>query len=181
MRFSLAICLTTALALSPVTAFAVGSDDDTPPQPTNTTETCENGQIWDEDSEACVDADDARLDDDARFGAAREFAYAGHPLDAQSALMAMSDQSEDRVQTYWGFTSRALGDWELAEGYYQRALQANPDNLLARAYYGMGLIEQGQIEAARLQLVQIWERGGEGSWPEYALHRALTTGQTTGY
>ena len=50
------------------------------------------------------------LDDETLYGAVREFAYAGQYGHAQMALAAMSDQTDDRVLTYWGFTHRKMGD-----------------------------------------------------------------------
>ncbi len=178
MRLILSLGMSLALTLP---AFAVGSDDDSTPTPTETTMECSDGQIWDADTEACVDAEDARLDDNTLYRAVREFAYAWQPLNAQRALAAMSDQSEDRVQTYWGFTHRQLGDWDRAEAAYLEAITGNPANLLARAYYGMGLLDRGEVEAARLQLTAITDHGGAGSWPELALSRALRTGQSANY
>lgn len=169
--------LTAALIALPALAFAVGSDDDTPPTPTDTTKTCENGQVWDADSQNCVAPKDARLNDADRLKAVRELAYAGRLNDAQTVLDAMQDQQADGVLTYRGFVARASGRAEDARVWYARALAQNPDNLLARSYMGQGFAEAGDIVAARAQLREIRQRGGRNSWPEFALRQAIETGQ----
>ncbi len=45
---------------------------------------------------------------------------------------------------------------------------------------GQALIEQGDIEGARVQLVEIRDRGGEGTWAYRALLRSLG-GERTAY
>ena len=67
------------LATLPVGAFAVGSDDSNPPTQTQTTTVCPKGQIWSDKLKACVLPDDSLLDNDTRFRAVRELAWAGRP------------------------------------------------------------------------------------------------------
>ena len=93
----------------------------------------------------------------------------------------MSDQTDDRVLTYLGFTHRKMGNVDLGMRYYHKALAKNPDNLLARSYLGQGLIEAGDADAAVAQLREIIARGGKGSWSETSLRTALNTGVTYSY
>lgn len=171
----------TAALLFPMAAFAAGSSDNSPPKPTQTTTTCQNGQVWDKKTKSCVDAQESRLDDDTRYGAVRELAYAGQYKEALYVLAAMSDQTESRVLTYYGFTHRKAGRTDLGMQYYQAALKTDPDNLLARSYMGQGLVAAGDIEAARVQLAEIESRGGKSSWPETSLRKAIETGKTYSY
>jgi Tfp pilus assembly protein PilF len=90
----------------------------------------------------------------------------------------MSDQQEDRVLTYWGFTHRKLGKMDLGMTFYERALDQNPDNLLARSYMGQALVEQNDLVGALAQLREIRARGGAGGWPEQSLDSAIRTGKT---
>ncbi|MNT72789.1 hypothetical protein D3C72_2114230 [compost metagenome] len=57
--------------------------------------------------------------------------------------------------------------------YYKRALQADENYILARSYMGQALIEQGQVEDARVQLVEIRDRGGEDTWAYRSLLQSL--------
>jgi tetratricopeptide (TPR) repeat protein len=169
-----------ALAL-PGAAFAAGSDDDAAPTTTETTTKCEEGMVWDADSQKCVAPKESSLTDDALYRAARELAYAGRYGETLNVLAAMSDQRDDRVLTYRGFVHRSMGDLALGERYYRDAIAANPDNLLARSYMGQGFVEEGRIDEAYAQLVEIRARGGEGGWPAEALETAIRTGVTTNY
>jgi hypothetical protein len=170
----IAMCL-----IFPVAALAV--DTDSPPEPTPTTTVCTGGKVWDHDEGACVDVREGRLDDDTLYEAAREFAYAGLYGHALAALEAMEDRRSDRVLTYMGFTVRKSGDAERGLAYYAAALEANPENLLARAYLGQGLVELGDMDGAEAQLAEIRARGGAGTWPEIALMGAIRTGAAFGY
>jgi len=73
------LILAAAIAVVPQFAFAVGSEDSAPPTPTETTTDCAKGEIWDEKTGACIKAEDSSLNDDQRFGEARDLAYAGPP------------------------------------------------------------------------------------------------------
>ena len=152
-----------------------------PPKPTETTETCKGIQVWDAKTKKCVNPRDTSLDPDTLMGAVRELAYAGRNADAQGVLLLMADQNDDLVLTYWGFTSRKLGQTDLARTYYTRAIAKNPDNILARSYMGQGFVEQGLMDQAITQWREIKARGGEGSWAEASLRDAISTGQTYSY
>ena len=172
------ILSTLALLAFPFAAFAAGSDDTAPPTPTETTTQCKDGQVWDEKTKACVLPDDARLDDDTRFRAVRELAWAGRPDDARRVLAAMTEGASDRVMTYEAFTLRKSGQIEAGLAAYEAAILANPGNILARSYYGQALVEQGEFEMAKAELAQIDAHGGAQTWAHQALATAIETGET---
>ena len=167
--------------LLPFAALAAGSDDTEPPPATQTSTECVKGQVWDEATQSCVDAESGQLDDDTRFRAVRELAWAGRPEDALIVLSAMTEGQTDRVLTYIGFANRKAG--RMAEGLaaYDAALALNPDNLLCRSYLGQAYVEIGRIDLAQLQLDEIRARGGAGLWAETALQSAIQTGETHSY
>ena len=160
---------------------ALAVDTNEPPVPTPTTTVCTGGKVWDHDKGTCVEVEEGLLDDDRLYEAAREFAHFGLYGDALVALEAMQDQRADRVLTYMGFTLRKSGAPEEGLAYYAAALDANPDNLLARAYLGQGLVGLGDIDGAEAQLEEIRARGGAGTWPEVALLGALRKGAAFSY
>lgn len=169
------------LMIFPVTAWAVGDDDTAPPEPTETTTKCEGAMVWDEKSKACVKPENAALNDDTRFRAVRELAYAGRPEDALTVLATMTEGESDRVLTYLGFAHRKAGRPDIGMAHYAHALDINPDNLLARSYLGQMLVEAGDIAAAGRQLSEIRIRGGAGTWAEASLALAVGSGQTLSY
>lgn len=169
-----------ATLIAPSLAFAVGGLDDTPPS-TNTSVQCKDGKVWDVKAEACVDARDSALTDDDRYEAVRALAYAGRYDAAQQVLAAMSDQRDDRVLTMMGFTHRKLGHVDVGMSFYKQALEANPDNLLARSYMGQAHVEAGETARARAQLTEIRTRGGRGTWAEISLRMAIDSGTGFSY
>ena len=179
----LILALTLAL---PAAAFAAGGGggDGTstnPPKTTETTANCTGVQVWDKKTKSCVDPKDSALDDKTLYEAVRELAYAGRYDDAQGVLRIMSDQNDDRVLTYWGFTHRKMGNGDLARVFYQDAIARNPDNILARSYMGQGFIAGGDTDSAIAQWHEIKARGGEGTWAEASLREAIRTGLTYSY
>ncbi|ASM71880.1 MULTISPECIES: hypothetical protein [Roseobacteraceae] len=181
MRITLLAAALTLPLFVAAPLYAAGSGNDTAPKPTQTSKDCKGVRVWDETKQRCVKPKESRLDDGQLYEAVRELAYAGRYKDAQGVLDAMSDQSDDRVLTYRGFTARKLGHVDVAMAFYQQALDANPDNLLARSYMGQGLVAQGDSVAALAQLREINARGGAGTWAATSLRTAIETGVTYNY
>jgi predicted Zn-dependent protease len=176
-----ALTISACLFLFPVVGHTAGTDTDEAPIPTETTTVCESGQIWDSETKTCVDAQDSHLNDDQRYDAAREFAYAQQYQNALFALKASSDQQSSRVLTYYGFIARKTGKTQAAMTYYKQALVVNPDNILTRSYMGMAFLQIGQRGKAKLQLTEIRSRGGVGTWPEQILASAIVGTETNDY
>ncbi|WP_425038926.1 tetratricopeptide repeat protein [Primorskyibacter sp. S187A] len=170
-----------ALCLMPHALWAAGSGDSTPPTPTQTTKTCAAGLVWDAKTSTCVAPQDSRLDDDTRYDAVRELAYAGKIDAAQRVLSSMSDQQEVRVLTYWGFTYGRSGQYEKSLAAYGAALQKDPDSLLTRSYMGQAYVAMGAMARAQEQLHEIRARGGAGTWPATALSHAIRSGKGYSY
>lgn len=183
MRTPLAVLLLSTLPFATLafSAMAAGSDDTAPPATTETTTKCEKGLIWDEKTEKCLKAEDQSLNDDTRFGAVRELAYAGRPEEALVVLATMHEGDTDRVLTYLGFANRKAGRMQIGLDYYAQALKQNPDNILTRSYLGQAYIELGKTDLAQAQLDEILSRGGSGSWAEASLTEAIATGKTENY
>ena len=173
--------LAAALAFAPQLALAAGSDDSEPPKPTATTTECAKGEVWDEKSKACIKAEDTSLNDDQRYDAVRELAYAGRPDEALSMLATMTEGETSRVMTYRGFLLRQTGRIEDGIAAYERAIALDPVNILARSYYGQLLVQMDEGALARAQLEAIRAAGGSGTWAETALAAAVETGVTYTY
>ncbi|MGL4234976.1 tetratricopeptide repeat protein [Tabrizicola sp.] len=172
--------LTTFAAMSFASvAFAAGSDSTEPPVKTQTTEVCENGQIWDEKKKECVNPQSGALSDDALYEAARELAYDGQYDNALKVLAVAEDQNDPRILNYKGFANRKAGRMEEGMAYYQAALAIDPDYILARSYMGQALVSEGDFLGARDQLLEIEARGGRDTWAYAALEKALLGEETT--
>jgi tetratricopeptide (TPR) repeat protein len=171
MRILIAAALTLAL---PTGLLAAGGND----KPDETK--CPWGKVYDKEAKECVAIEKNSLDTDARYEAVRRLAHAGRYTDAQMVLAQMP-QDDDRTLTYLGFTNRKMGHTDIAMQYYTQALTVNPANILARSYMGQGLVEQGKIADALVQLRAIRVHGGDGTWAEASLRTAIATGQTYTY
>ena len=166
--------------LLPLSAFAAGGNDK-PPKPTETTTKCKKGQIFDKKTKACVALDKTSFDNDTRFDAVRELAYAGRPEEALAVLATMTEGDTDRVLTYKGFASRKAGRMDEGLAFYAQALAQNPGNILARSYLGQAYVQMNKMELARAELVEIVANGGSGTWAQGSLAAAIKTGKTMNY
>ena len=114
------------------------------------------------------------------MNAVRELAYYGRYADALVILDTLNP-NDTMVQTYYGFTARKLGDFDLGMAHYSAALVIDPDNMLALSYMGQGMVERGDLVGARMQLSEIRNRGGRQTWPEIALRMAIERGVGPSY
>ncbi|MEH6728208.1 MAG: tetratricopeptide repeat protein [Hyphomicrobiales bacterium] len=167
-----------ALGLLLGQAQAVGTDSSEPPKPTETTQKCKDGQIWDKDTKTCVSAQQGMFDDDTLFDAARELAYDGQYEHAIDLLQLASNPDDPRILNYLGFSNRKAGRMDVGMGYYKEALKRDPDYILARSYMGQAYLQQNQRTAARDQLLEIEARGGKGTWAHTALVMAMKNAST---
>ncbi len=100
------------------------------------------------------------LSDDDLFYAGYWLARKGEYHLALHYLNQARDIDAPRFQTYIGFSTRKLGDWDKAMEHYGRALAANPDYTIARAYLGEAYLQRGQKDKAVEQLEEIAARCG---------------------
>lgn len=167
-----------ALGLLLGQAHAAGTDSSEPPQPTETTQKCKDGQIWDKDTKSCVSAQQGMFDDDTLYDAARELAYDGQYDRAIDLLQLANNPDDPRILNYLGFANRKAGRMDVGMGYYKEALKRDPDYILARSYMGQAYLQQNQRNAARDQLLEIEARGGKGTWAHTALVMAMKNAST---
>jgi len=172
LRLRPAVVLGAFCIFAGTSAYAVGTTQQ-PPEPTQPTTDCDRGLIWDETQQACVTPEESEEDTSGLINDMRELAWAGRYDDAVQVMDRLP--TSDITMTYQGFIARKLGDWSAAEAFYLTALRANPDNILARSYYGQGLAETGQIDAAKAELSEIRKRGGRQTWAELALRLSIST------
>jgi tetratricopeptide (TPR) repeat protein len=81
-------------------------------------------------------------------------------------LKALDQNDRAEVANLIGYSYRKLGDYRLAQVWYERALKADPTHVKTWQYYGLWQIEQGHPERARAHLVKIEQICG-ASCPEY--------------
>lgn len=113
------------------------------------------------------------LDDDSLFYAGYWLARTGDYKLALHYLNQAKKKDDPRFLTYIGFATRKLGRTDEAMGYYARALEANPNYTVARAYLGEAFLKRGEKVKAEEQLVEIEQRCGKGCEEYKELSTAL--------
>jgi tetratricopeptide (TPR) repeat protein len=75
--------------------------------------------------------------------------------DAIVQLKALGHDDHPNVANLIGYSYRKLGDYKLAQAWYERALKADPNHVLTWQYYGLWQIEQGNRDQAQYHLSRI--------------------------
>jgi tetratricopeptide (TPR) repeat protein len=70
-------------------------------------------------------------------------------------LKALGQDDRANVANLIGYSYRKLGDYQLSQVWYERALKADPNHVLTWQYYGLWQIEQGNREQALYHLSRI--------------------------
>ena len=99
---------------------------------------------------------------------------------AIAQLKALDADGRADVANLIGYSYRKLGDYTLAQAYYQRALKADPGHVRTWQYYGLWQIEQGNRDQAQYHLTKIGALAGTGSTEYQSLASALA-GSATAY
>ena len=75
--------------------------------------------------------------------------------EAIAQLKALGHDDHPNVANLIGYSYRKLGDYKLAQTWYERALKADPNHVLTWQYYGLWQIEQGNRDQAQYHLSRI--------------------------
>ena len=102
--------------------------------------------------------------------------YAG----AIEQLKALGANDRPNVANLIGYSYRKLGDYKLSQGWYERALKADPKHVLTWQYYGLWQIEQGNRDQAQYHLSRIAAICGTGCEEYKSLASALEKPTGTG-
>jgi tetratricopeptide (TPR) repeat protein len=108
----------------------------------------------------CVRMKKSEISDEDLYEQARSLAKEGHYEWALELLAQIENQNDPKVLNYTGYSHRKSGRLETAIGFYRKALDINPDYVLAREYLGEGYAAAGQVQLARVELAEIEKRCG---------------------
>jgi hypothetical protein len=95
-------------------------------------------------------------------------------------LKALGHDDHPNVANLIGYSYRKLGDYKLAQVWYERALKADPNHVLTWQYYGLWQIEQGNRDSAQYHLSRIAAICGTGCEEYRSLAAALEQAPGTG-
>jgi tetratricopeptide (TPR) repeat protein len=130
-------------------------------------------------SEASPTQDYAKFSDGYR--AAYTTIYDRHDYaDAIDQLKALGHDDTAAVANLIGYSYRKLGDYKLAQVWYERALKDDPNHVKTWQYYGLWQLEQGNRDQAQYHLNKIAQLAGTGSEEYRSLAAALDKPPGTG-
>lgn len=135
-------------------AFAMGEDGD------DSANKCKKGEVWDSKAKKCVKQSSVILPDEDLYRQGAALALDGQYDRALEILALVKNQDDPRVLNYMGYANRKLGRLETAFDYYRKALDIDPDFVLAREYLGEGYVAAGRIDLAKGELIEIANRCG---------------------
>jgi tetratricopeptide (TPR) repeat protein len=95
-------------------------------------------------------------------------------------LTALGRDDNAAVANLIGYSYRKLGDYKVAQIWYERALKADPDHVKTWQYYGLWQVEQGNREQAQYHLSRIAALSGTASEEYRSLADALEKPPGTG-
>ena len=111
-----------------------------------------------------------------QFTAARDLILGGQYQAGLAAMQRLGFDDHPDVAAYIGLAHRRLGRTADARAWYDRALQADPNHLLALSFSGMLRVEQGDVGKAREDLEKIRRLCGNTTCNEYqALNGVIGT------
>lgn len=108
----------------------------------------------------CVKLTTELLNDDELYEQGRILAKEGEYEWALDVFSTIKNQNEPKVLNYIGYANRKAGRLETGFAYYKKALDIDPNFVLAREYYGEGLVAAGRVDLAQVQLDEIAKRCG---------------------
>ncbi len=95
-------------------------------------------------------------------------------------LKALGHDDNAAVANLIGYSYRKLGDYKLAQIWYERALKADPNHVKTWQYYGLWQVEQGNRDQALYHLNKIAQLAGKDSEEYRSLAAALEQPPGTG-
>ncbi|TKT80386.1 tetratricopeptide repeat protein [Aquamicrobium sp. LC103] len=159
MSRNVQLCAAAWLLATPfliVPAFAAGGGGGADPATTQ----CTKGKVWDKQQGKCVDPGQGYIDTDSVYETGRALAEAKRYGEAITVLSIAADRGDPRILNYLGYSHRKQGRVQVGLGYYQEALNVDPDYTLVREYMGEAYLQLGDVAAASGQLLEIEKRCG---------------------
>jgi tetratricopeptide (TPR) repeat protein len=154
--------LSVAVVAAPVHAWAAPDND--PPPPTDSKKKKKSSENMTRSYAAFADA----------YRAAHATIYDRHDYaSAIQQLKALGRDDSAAVANLLGYSYRKLGDYKVAQIWYERALKADPNHVKTWQYYGLWQVEQGNREQAQYHLSRIAALSGTASEEYKSLAEAL--------
>jgi tetratricopeptide (TPR) repeat protein len=163
IRFLTLAMLSVAVVAAPVHAWAA-PDNDPPPPSSDSKKKKKSSESVTRSYAAFADA----------YRLAHATIYDRHDYaSAIRQLKALERDDSAAVANLIGYSYRKLGDYKVAQIWYERALKADPNHVKTWQYYGLWQVEQGNREQAQYHLSRIAALSGTASEEYRSLAEAL--------
>jgi tetratricopeptide (TPR) repeat protein len=172
VRLLMLAMFSVALIAAPVAVYAA-PDNDPPPPPAS------SGKGKKKKSEVRPSIQDTAFADGYRAAYATIYDRNDYAT-AITQLKALGRDDSAAVANLIGYSYRKLGDYKVAQAWYERALKADPNHVKTWQYYGLWQVEQGNRDAAQYHLNRIAALTGTGSEEYRSLAAALEKPPGTG-
>jgi tetratricopeptide (TPR) repeat protein len=167
------LCLTALVVFASPALAAGGGSNDSGSSPS--AQDCKQGQVWDKKKKKCVKASSGVIPDAELYEQGRALAKEGRYEWALEVLAAVGNQNEPHVLNYTGYSHRKAGRLDIGISYYRKALEIDPNFVLAREYLGEGYVAAGRVDLAMVELNEIGARCGTGCEEYKDLAEAIAT------
>ena len=158
-----------------------GGSSNTPPVTTSPMK-CKTGEVAKtvvkngKKTTVCVKVTGSNLDDRDLYHQGWVLAKAGEYDWAIEVLSSIKNQNNADVLTMLGYSNRKAGRFDVGFNYYAQALALDPNFVRAREYWGEGLVAEGKITEAKMQLDEIKKVSGTHSEEYRDLFAAIEKG-----
>jgi len=171
----LALAMYSTALMVPLLTSAYASGDENPSPPASDSKKAKKEKKSDKSSSI----EDRRFLDGYR--AAYATVYDRNDYTAAIAqLKALGHDDNAAVANLIGYSYRKLGDYKVAQIWYERALKIDPNHVKTWQYYGLWQVEQGNRDQAQYHLSRLAALAGIDSEEYRSLAAALEQPPDTG-
>jgi tetratricopeptide (TPR) repeat protein len=146
----------------------------------NSTTTCNRGEVWDANAHKCVKQQSGVLPDKALTDYAFALAQAQRYEEALDVLNLLKDPNTAVALNYRGYVTRQLGRLDEGIAYYLKSIALDPRYAQVREYLGEAYVMKGDYPSAKAQLAAIEGICGTGCEEYGHLAKAIATRSVCG-
>jgi tetratricopeptide (TPR) repeat protein len=155
-HFALALALSGLIALGAQASWAAGTPSGGSSGSGKCSQYTKGSPAW----KKCIKGGRTEMNDEDLYSAGYYLAKAGDYEEALSFLGAIKNQSDVRVLTMTGYSTRKLGKIDEGMAYYMKALSIDPNSVTTREYLGEAYLQKKDLPDAKAQLIEIQNRCG---------------------
>ena len=167
VRLVMLAAFSAALVAPSFTALAAGSDSPSPPPASDGKSTKDKKK-----SEKSSSIDNPAFIQGYRTAYTTVYDRGDYAA-AIDQLKALGQDDRADVANLIGYSYRKLGNYQVSQAWYERALKADPAHVRTWQYYGLWQVEQGNRDQAQYHLTRIGALVGKDSAEYKSLAAAL--------